>query len=391
MPPGPGRNLIARLVLAAALAALPGIAAAQATEKAAFLVMLGNDTVAAERFTRSDTLLAGTRAIRVPRAAVVHYAAHLGRDGAITRFEMTTLPGDGTDTTQAQSSTVSFQMDSVRVTVESGDSVRRYAVNPAPGASIFLPFTYSLYENLVRRAVARGADTLTVDLVFPGVLNALRTTVIRRSPREVTIDFFGDPLFVRTDRAGRILALDASATTQKVRVTRHASIDVAAVARAFAERELREGAGPLSRRDTVRATVGAAELTIDYGRPLARGRVIMGSVVPLGRVWRTGANAATGFTTTGNITIGGVEVPAGSYTLFTLPVADGAMLIVNRQTGQWGTEYDPAQDLVRIPLARRELAEPMERFTIAIEPADGAATLRLAWERTEWTAPIAPR
>jgi len=141
----------------------------------------------------------------------------------------------------------------------------------------------------------------------------------------------------------------------------------------------------LSSRDTVQATVGAATITIDYGRPRRRGREIFGGIVPFGEVWRTGANAATGFTTDRDLTIGGAAVPAGSYTLWTLPTPDGATLIVNRQTGQWGTDYQEAEDLVRVAMRRRALAEPVDTFTISVDPP-GLMTFQ--WDRTAWDVDI---
>jgi hypothetical protein len=354
-------------------------------------VRLGRDTVAVERFTRSATRLEGERLLRYPRTALVHYSATLGSDGAITRFESASVPLPN-DSSRG-SSTVIFGMDSVRVTLSSGDSTRAYAMNPAvTEASVYLPFSFALYEQLVRRTIGRGADSALAELVFPGVFNPLPTSVRRIAPDSIAIDFFGAPMLARIDRTGRILGLDASSTTQKVTVKRERGADVPALARAFADRERTEGApGQLSRRDTVRATVLGAEIQIDYGRPQLRGRTALGALVPWNAVWRTGANAATGFTTTGDLVVGGVDVPAGSYTLYTLPAPAGAELIVNRQTGQWGTEYDPGLDLARIPLAQRSLREPVEAFTIAIDSANGSAVLRLAWERTEWTVTVVPR
>ncbi len=132
------------------------------------------------------------------------------------------------------------------------------------------------------------------------------------------------------------------------------------------------------------ATVGSAHLTVDYGRPHRRGREIFGSVVPWGQVWRTGANAATGFTTDADVTINGTVIPKGSYTLFSLPEQGGAKLIVNKQTGQWGTQYDPAQDFARIDLKAESLSQPVEVFTIAVENG----VLALTWDRTRFTAEV---
>ncbi len=127
-----------------------------------------------------------------------------------------------------------------------------------------------------------------------------------------------------------------------------------------------------------------------------RGRVIFGGLVPYGQVWRTGANAATSLTVMAPVTINGVAIPAGQYTLFSIPeraaTGDGVgrwELVVNRQTGQWGTEYHPEQDLARIPLTVSTLAEPVERFTIALEPqGPDRAQLVMEWDRTRGTADV---
>ena len=115
----------------------------------------------------------------------------------------------------------------------------------------------------------------------------------------------------------------------------------------------------------------------------------MGALVPYGTVWRTGADEATTLTTDKAIQIGGTSVPAGTYTLYTLPGETAWQLIVNKQTGQWGTEYDVKQDLARIPLKKNATAAPVEQLTISIDknPA-GGGVLKIAWENTELTAPV---
>lgn len=130
-------------------------------------------------------------------------------------------------------------------------------------------------------------------------------------------------------------------------------------------------------------------LTIDYGRPRIRDpetkapRKIMGSVVPYGQVWRTGANEATMFGTTANLDIGGKSVPAGQYTIYSLPAENAWKLIVNRQTGQWGTEYDQKQDLARIDMRRESLPQAVDQFTISFrKTGPDSGILDLAWENT---------
>ncbi|HKG94845.1 MAG TPA: DUF2911 domain-containing protein [Gemmatimonadaceae bacterium] len=136
-------------------------------------------------------------------------------------------------------------------------------------------------------------------------------------------------------------------------------------------------------------------ITIEYGQPHARGRKVMDGLIPSGSVWRLGANAATMLTTDVDLVIGGTRVPKGSYTLWTMQSQGKWQLIINKQTGQWGTSYDQSQDLARVAMQSRRLAEPIESFTIWLVPAAAGAargTLRLAWgdveASTEWS--VAP-
>jgi hypothetical protein len=105
-------------------------------------------------------------------------------------------------------------------------------------------------------------------------------------------------------------------------------------------------------------------------RSLRRGRTLLGDVISYDRVWRTGANAATQLTTSAPITLGGLSLPAGTYTLWTVPHLRGVDLIVNKQTGQWGTEYHRAQDLGTLPMKSDSVDPPVEKFTTSIEPSD---------------------
>ena len=162
---------------------------------------------------------------------------------------------------------------------------------------------------------------------------------------------------------------------------------------------------PLSPADSVCATVGNATLAVRYARPSMRGRQIFGRLEPYGRVWRAGANAATSFTTTRDLVFGDVTVPAGDYTLYAyiedpgdVPACGedgtggsgrgtGWRLILNKQLGQWGTDYSQAQDLARIPLRMCRPRSPVERFDIRIVARGPAAgTITLAWENTSASA-----
>jgi hypothetical protein len=122
-------------------------------------------------------------------------------------------------------------------------------------------------------------------------------------------------------------------------------------------------------------------ITIQYSRPYMRGRKIFGELVPYDKVWRTGTAAATSLKTDVDLNIGEVNIPAGSYTLYTLPSMNSWTLIINKQTGQWGTEYSQGQDLARVDMKVSQCASALEQFTISFDKTGGnSATLKLEWE-----------
>ncbi len=144
-----------------------------------------------------------------------------------------------------------------------------------------------------------------------------------------------------------------------------------------------QGGRMSSPRAKAEVNLKGADVTVDYGRPSVRGRKIMGGLVPYGEVWRTGANEATGFVTTSDLLIGNTPVPAGKYTLYSLPSEGGWKLIVNRQTGQWGTEYDQSQDLARIDMKESKTESPVEQFLISFKKTGAdQADLVMDWEHT---------
>jgi hypothetical protein len=148
-----------------------------------------------------------------------------------------------------------------------------------------------------------------------------------------------------------------------------------------------------SPHEKVSATVGKANVTIEYGRPFKKGREIFGGLVPYGEVWRTGADEATTLTVDGEVVIGDLKLPPGSYALFTLPTASGWQLIVNKTAKQWGAfKYDASADLGRTAMTVSALPSPVEQLTLALKPAgDKALTLELSWDKILATVPVKAR
>jgi hypothetical protein len=142
----------------------------------------------------------------------------------------------------------------------------------------------------------------------------------------------------------------------------------------------------LSPPATADVTLGGKQVTVSYSAPSMRGRKIFGSLVPYDKEWRTGANSATTLKTAANIKIGTASVPAGTYTLYTLPSQGTWKLIVSKQTGQWGTEYHQNQDLARVNMETKTLTTPEEKMSISFEHTQGNSTqLHVRWDtRDEW-------
>jgi hypothetical protein len=169
-------------------------------------------------------------------------------------------------------------------------------------------------------------------------------------------------------------------------------------------------AGPLmaqqkrvSPHETVSSVVDGNRVTVIYGRPYTKdpktgeARKIWGGLVPFGKVWRTGADEATLLITQQDLQIGDATIPAGAYSLWTLPNEDGsAKLIINKQVGQWGQDYkdmkkvyDEANDVARVDLKKEPAEKPVDQFTISVgKNASGGGILKLMWEDTQYSVPF---
>jgi hypothetical protein len=152
---------------------------------------------------------------------------------------------------------------------------------------------------------------------------------------------------------------------------------------------LANGQEPLSPPARTSVTISGKKLTIAYSSPFMRGRKIMGGLVPYGRWWRTGADNATTFQTDADVDLGGLKVPKGTYTIYTLPGATEWQLIINKQTGQWGTEYNQRQDLGRVKMNLAQTPALVDSFKIELLSTGGnKGSLKMTWERTEVSVPF---
>jgi hypothetical protein len=136
-------------------------------------------------------------------------------------------------------------------------------------------------------------------------------------------------------------------------------------------------------------TVDGAHLSITYGRPYLKGRTLGKTVDPyVGKEWRTGADEATTLTTDKPLKFGTLTVPAGTYTLYTMPTDTDWKLVVSKKTGQWGIPYPVGQDLGRASMKVGKTAAPVEQLTIAVDDTPAGGTLRVEWGTTSAAIPF---
>jgi len=343
---------------------------------------------------------------RFPRVRRRHTRITLGPDGSIRHLDMDILTPSEPSAQRERHVVADVTKDSVKISKRDSTGVKNIAFRTGGVLTMaHLPQMYSLTDLYFSAALARAAATklapgdsvglhqFYIDREFDNF--PLHDGFVRPLPgnrAELWHDWLSGIAAATFDSSRNMLTYSGARSTYKVDVKRLTEQpDVDAVFARFAALETSSGgARQLSVRDTARATIGAATFMVDYGRPLTRGRVLLGSILPFDHVWRTGANAATQFATTVPITLAGLHLPAAMYTLWTVPRENGAAdLVVNKQVGQWGTSYDDKHDLGMARMSTVTLTAPVEEFTISIVPTDAHhGALMMEWGTFTWTAPI---
>ena len=137
---------------------------------------------------------------------------------------------------------------------------------------------------------------------------------------------------------------------------------------------------------------GGKTIKTNYSSPRMKSRTIYGYLVPFGKVWRAGANEATTFATSSDLLVQGKTVPAGAYTIFTVPAPDKWTLIINKKTGEWGIPYKYEKDeLARVDMKVSTLPNPVENFTISYDRSGNGCSLQMDWETTRASVDLIPK
>jgi len=368
--------------------AIPMIPCTQHAQTRAFVVRLGADTFAVERIVRHADTVQGAVARHTPTTTVLRYTLVFNGNGSIASYEEGIFNPDGAPTAPSSDGVsqtgmkMTFVGDSViREVTQNGARVsRRNAVQGVtlPVVAGMSPYAQEIAVQAAMRQKATGFSTYSFAL-GQNAPNTFDVRVIGTDSAELMFAQ-GFRRGYRFDRQGHLLHGDASNTTVRLQMTPTVDADVDAIARAWGAKEARgEGMGMPSTRDSVVAIIGDARVSIDYGRPAKRGRVIWGKLVPFDTVWRLGANSPTRLTTDKALQLGNTTIPAGSYSVWLVPSAGQSYLLVNRQIQGWvGVPmHDPAQDVAKIPV-RKHSGPPAgeERFRILVDKG----VLMMLWD-----------
>ena len=335
---------------------------------------LGRDTVAIEQYTRSSSRLSGEMISRGGGAVIRTQYDIAISGGRPTSAIVKRLRPDGSPLPNSPTEyRLTFRSDSaVRETVWA-DSVQRRAWAVANAFPLLPVFVHGPMELI--NAMGRGRrDSI------PGI------GITGNNPGFVGLETLGGDTvrmrggfyawLMRFDRENRLLSVDGLLTTNKSIGTRERTrADIAALAAAM------RPAGQLSPRQTAYAAFSQGPITINYGSPAVRGRTVWGgTLIPLDTIWRTGANEATHLATSKTMQLGDMTLAPGLYTLWTQHTATGTWLIVNRQVGQWGTQYNPANDVGRVQMQLADTPAHVEDFTITIRSlGQGRGAIDIAW------------
>ena len=352
------------------------------SNKAVFITKLGNDTLAVESFEKTENAIIAKVILRSPATTLTSYTLSLDEQGGIEDMVVFRhsfdegFEGDGEIIQKVQKTG-----DSLNIELVTNGGPRSFTIDGESGVLPFIDMVHWPFELAFNHSKETNIDTVYQKLLsgtrisdFIVAKIDLDSMTIRHPSRGV--------MGSRVSESGNIEFLDAGLTTRKLKVFRepYNSVDINALGNQFSSKD-KAGSpfGELSSAEEATFYIGEAQFTVEYGSPKRRGRALFGGIVPWGERWRTGANRATHFYTSKDLKIGDLTVPAGEYTLFTIPEPDGGTLIINKQTGQNGQTYNESRDLGRVPMKISNKSESTEAFTISVEEEGSEGVLKLIW------------
>ncbi len=344
---------------------------------------LGNDTLAIERITMVEQgRISADVLLRSPNISLTSYQLSYGEDNKIIDMNSYDHTQQGTFQEGIMGTNYKAFGDSLIIKTEGRNGPITYSVLNDRALLPFIDMVHWPFDLAFQQNASVETDSIhqymltgrrASDFIIHKTGNNNYT--LRHPSRGV--------MEVTTTRSGGLERLDAKATTRKLIVSRTNKLDFDRLVERFIEID-KNGSpfGTLSGAIVGDFSFNGTDFQVSYGSPAKRGREIFGGIVSYGQRWRTGANRATHFKASKDIIIGGQKVPAGEYTLFTIPEENGGTLIINSQTGQNGQSYDESRDFLRTSMTRSRQESVTEQFTIQVVETPEGGSIQLIWDQT---------
>jgi Protein of unknown function (DUF2911) len=359
---------------------------------AAYVFCLGKDTVAYEQYTRNKELIEGQILSLYPRLTINQFRLFLGADGTIKQFESASSYFTG-----GKMSTPFMQKNgSIEDTIVTQQAFRNGKVDSffsgkfsviRGSVPVLDNNDVAMFEQMLIYATLTGKDSIPLNRFTNGPGKSY-IKKINKELYESKVFFF--PVYIKL-KDGQISSVDATSSTIKTIAKRTSAIDFEKLKNTFAEKEKLNGfAGLVSPVDTFRTTFSNTDFQITYNRPYKRGRVIFGNIVPWNMVWRLGANFATHFATSKELRFGDFILPAGRYTIWMIPKQgkDISELVINKGVNIFGTQYDKAKDVIRLPMQTTWQTNLIEQLSIEVKETNEGGEIIIQWDDLQAKLPF---
>ena len=294
-------------------------------------------------------------------------------------------PVIGKDSVLLETFSLYQRSDSTYIEQKNGDRITERK-NAGRVMMSYWPYVYMpvILANYVPKNVG---DSIVGNHVV-GDLPAAKFVMKRITDRKLTAySRVMGPFTLYLNERGKVDSIDATGSSYNVKGTIVPHLNLDSIILLYAKREQQFGPfGWPNKSDSVQTVIGNSTIKISYTRPSMRGRVIFGGVVPWNRYWRTGANRATKIAVSHPLNFNGKILPAGEYSVFTMPSQAGWTIMFNKEANIWGTDYNPAHDVLRVPMQVVLLNEPVELMTIEVVPKGNDGEINVIWEKTKASA-----
>jgi hypothetical protein len=292
-------------------------------------------------------------------------------------------PIAGKDSQLLQSYKLFTKNDSTFIELKTGDEIKRYSYPGTGMMHLGINPYYFYYPLIADYAPTKIGDSINshifvYDKGFPFIIKRINKTTLTASSNIRGV------YTLSLNEQGKVISIDGIGTSSNLKGSIVSYLNMDSVIKVNALNEQQSGAIPdLNKSDSVQTMIGSTAIKINYSRPSMRGRIIFGKVVPWNRFWRTGANAATKITLSGPIFFNNKKLAAGEYSLFTMPTEKDWTIMFNKEADTWGLLYNPANDVLRVPMHLEHLKDPVQLMTIEIIPVEKGGVINIMWENTK--------